>query len=170
MYIFFNCEKNRASGRRRQKRLWKIGRSVHIRTIIPYHELVAQPIFYFAQKYYPKLGKGLGRIEKEEKVEENGLTNPVWFGNLTKLSGGTKAWETAKEKVREGEKKQLTKRRNADIIAMFRRRRHAPCKLNNVTKRKHQSSWSLWTMTKKRPKPRVESITAGEAKEWSYDK
>ena len=40
-------------------------------------------------------------------------------------------------------KKWLTNERRPDKIAMFRRERRAPCKLNNVTKRKHQKASSF---------------------------
>ena len=45
---------------------------------------------------------------------------------------------------------------------MFRRKRRAPCKLNNVTKRKHQTVSSTVRDHKRAPKScksRVESIT-----------
>ena len=44
---------------------------------------------------------------------------------------------------REFLKKFLTNGMKFCIIAMFRRERRAPCKLNNVTKRKHQKVISL---------------------------
>ena len=41
------------------------------------------------------------------------------------------------------EKKFLTNEMKFSIIAMFRRERRVPCKLNNVTKRKHQTGTVL---------------------------
>ena len=43
------------------------------------------------------------------------------------------------EKVKKLWKKFLTNGMKSCIIAMFRRKRRVPCKLNNVTKRKHQT-------------------------------
>ena len=51
------------------------------------------------------------------------------------------------------------------IIAMFRRGRRAPCKLNNVTKRKHQKVIPFrWYDQRTEPFCRVESITGGTGK------
>ena len=41
--------------------------------------------------------------------------------------------------VKKLSKKFLTNGMKSCIIAMFRRKRRVPCKLNNVTKRKHQT-------------------------------
>ena len=59
-------------------------------------------------------------------------------------------------------KKYLTNGMKFSIIAMFRRERRVPCKLNNVTKRKHQTVSFRVRNHKKAPKKlrgRVQSIT-----------
>ena len=63
------------------------------------------------------------------------------------------------------EKKFLTNGMKPRIIAMFRRGRRAPCKLNNVTKRKHQKVIPFrWYDQRTEPFRRVESITGGMEK------
>ena len=43
-------------------------------------------------------------------------------------------------------------------IAMFRRVRRVPCKLNNVTKRKHQTETAEKAVTKGRPSTRLSQL------------
>ena len=109
-----------------------------------------------------------------EKRWKKVLTKREGFGILTKLSA--RWWAAAESerkklltvklkcgnlnrllRIQDGPgvknfwKKFLTSGMKSSIIAMFRRERRAPCKLNNVTKRKHQrreffmnSNQTLW--------------------------
>ena len=88
------------------------------------------------------------------------LTATLECGNLKKLL-----------RIRDGPdaknflKKFLTNGMKSSIIAMFRRERRAPCKLNNVTKRKHQKVIPFrWYDQRTKPFSRVESITGGMGK------
>ena len=92
------------------------------------------------------------------------MTRGGGSGILSKLFGttGCEPQKTSKKR----RKKWLTNERRPDIIAMFRRERRAPCKLNNVTKRKHQTDASFVRNHRRRtkePTDRVESITGPEA-------
>ena len=128
-----------------------------------------------------------------EKRWKRVLTKREGFGILTKLSARwwavveseRKKLLTAKLKcgnlnrllrIRDGPgvknfwKKFLTSGMKSSIIAMFRRERRAPCKLNNVTKRKHQKVIPFrWYDQRTKSFCRVESITGGMGK-WSYGK
>ena len=108
------------------------------------------------------------KVYKEAKKE---LTFENSSGILTKLSlrwepGGLlkRSWKTSKKavdkqrricypnkvatkqcgsRVKNFRKKCLTNEMKFAIIATFRRKRRVPCKLNNVTKRKHQTETVL---------------------------
>ena len=70
--------------------------------------------------------------------EKKGLTKIAECGNLNELLPG----KTDRES-KTSEKKFLTNEMKFAKIAMFRRERRVPCKLNNVTKRKHQTEMVL---------------------------
>jgi hypothetical protein len=88
---------------------------------------------------FDRISAGLiAAIQKNEKPAENPLTKGGGFGILSKLFARTRA-----EKEVGKRKKVLTRGPEFRIIAMFREKRRVPCKLNNVTKRKHQTEWVL---------------------------
>ena len=97
---------------------------------------------------------------------------------LTKLPECGKQQKVAADTKRIGRqnfwKKFLTNEMKWCTIAMFRRKRRVPCKLNNVTKRKHQTEHFLVSNHEgaaKKLQDRVKSITgACNYKKWSYDK
>ena len=126
-----------------------------------------------------KVKKGIdkrGRIWYSNKAVRHGrrrakgkwkklLTAMLKCGNLNKLP-----------RIRDGPgvknfwKKFLTNGMKSSIIAMFRRERRAPCKLNNVTKRKHQRASSFrGTRQRKIALAGLSQLPAG-AKKWSYGK
>ncbi|MHA5220654.1 hypothetical protein [Dysosmobacter sp. Phy] len=87
-------------------------------------------------------------MEKIDRTSKNihkpgkrGLTFPKAFGILTKLSGTSDTERnTGKQKI---PKKVLTSHELCGTVFLTRRERRAPCKLNNVTKRKHQTDASF---------------------------
>jgi hypothetical protein len=82
-----------------------------------------------------------GGYKKIKEIAKKVLTSGGRSGILSKLFGttGCEPQKTSKKR----RKKWLTNEERPDIIAMFRRERRAPCKLNNVTKRKHQTDASF---------------------------
>ena len=64
------------------------------------------------------------------------LDKPMRLWYLKKVADGKRKRQKTS---RNFEKKFLTGARRSAIIATFRRKRCVPCKLNNVTKRKHQT-------------------------------
>ena len=71
------------------------------------------------------------------KPEKTGLTFLRRWGILTKLSGTSDTErDTGNQEI---SKKVLTSHEFCDIVFLTCRVRRAPCKLNNVTKRKHQT-------------------------------
>ena len=126
-------------------------------------------------------------IKKVEKRRKKVLTKGIWGGILTKLSGAnrsagwkpksflenlkkflTKAcWYVILNKlllIRSGSavkklwKKCLTNEMKFGMISKLRRIRRVPCKLNNVTKRKHQTEQFLMNWTKKLPSTRLSQL------------
>ena len=88
------------------------------------------------------------------------MTSGERFGIVTKLSAGGRAErDMGRTFGKTFEKKFLTNRMKASIIAMFRRTGRVPCKLNNVTNEKHQTDGSKEPT--KSSGLRVESITEG---------
>ena len=85
------------------------------------------------------------------KPEKTGLTFLRRWGILTKLSGTS-------DTERSTGNQEIPKK----VLTSHRRERRAPCKLNNVTKRKHQTDASFVRNHRRRtkePTDRVESIT-----------
>ena len=77
------------------------------------------------------------------------LTNQKPRDRIAKLNFIVRDLNSGSEEIQKNFKKGLTSRDERARIANVPPMRRVPCKLNNVTKRKHQSSWFLWTMTKK---------------------
>ena len=86
-----------------------------------------------ANSWYSKKGK-----RWKKGVDKSGA---VWYSNkaVWQRCSGCEPQKDLWKKI----KKWLTNEEAAVIIAMFRRKRRAPCKLNNVTKRKHQTDASF---------------------------
>ena len=82
-----------------------------------------------------------GGYKKIKEISKRVLTRGGRGGILSKLFGTTGC--EPRKNFKKRRKKWLTNERRPDIIAMFRRERRAPCKLNNVTKRKHQTDASF---------------------------
>ena len=82
-----------------------------------------------------------GGYKKIKEISKRVLTSGAGGGILSKLFGTTGC--EPRKNFKKRRKKWLTNERRPDIIAMFRRERRAPCKLNNVTKRKHQTDASF---------------------------
>ena len=79
--------------------------------------------------------------KKIKEISKKVLTRRGRSGILSKLFGTTGC--EPRKNFKKRRKKWLTNEGRPDIIAMFRRERRAPCKLNNVTKRKHQTDASF---------------------------
>ena len=75
------------------------------------------------------------RQPSERKKLKNFLTNARERDTIKKLLSTA----ADRKNVKNFRKKFLTNGMKSCIIAMFRRKRRVPCKLNNVTKRKHQT-------------------------------
>jgi hypothetical protein len=75
----------------------------------------------------------------ENRVDKGG---GFWYSNKAVPGNEAKVGRELK-KGWQGRKKLLTKGLRNRIIAMFREKRRVPCKLNNVTKRKHQTERRL---------------------------
>ena len=100
------------------------------------------------------------------KPEKTGLTFLRRWGILTKLSGTSDTERSTGNQ--EIPKKVLTSHELCGTVFLTRRERRAPCKLNNVTKRKHQTDASFVRNhggRTKEPTDRVESITGRGGKQ-----
>ena len=104
--------------------------------------------------------------EKRGREGEKGIDKGerIWYSNKAVGAAGSRGRQEGGRR-KELEKKVLTNGKKSGIIAMFRRERRAPCKLNNVTKRKHQKVIPFrWYDQRTMPFCRVESITGGMGK------
>ena len=86
--------------------------------------------------------KKLPHLTRKRKSKNFQKSSWQSFANVVNLKSC--CWYENGSEVKKLWKKFLTNEMKLSIIAMFRRERRVPCKLNNVTKRKHQTgAWMV---------------------------
>ena len=91
-----------------------------------------------------------GSWKSFQEIEKKGLTKRASSGRISKLFEGREIEKRARKKIWKSRKKYLTNDLECAKIANvppLRRAGRVPCKLNNVTNEKHQSSMSEKTWT-----------------------